>query len=394
MPARSDIAFRSAKPRQKSFKLSDGGGLYLLVQPNAAKLWRLAYRFDGKQKLLALGPYPVTSLSDARAKRDAAKKLLAQGSDPSVERKAERGDSGFKPGYILGGDDTLHGADGGGSTLIGDNRDAEVNVTATSAGSAAIAFNGSMIYGGIDSLVGGSGGDLLIGDDQTANVFTGADTTAEGTGQGDATARAGQIRGGNDPLLSGGAGDDTLYGDSLSAHIDTEARSDTGNAEATPKLGLENSIIGGNDDLVGGSGVNNLIGDSGRAEIFTFAESNSSGNATAVAGNILGGDDSLDGTLGEGTLIGDSGFNFDTALTSATAIAFIGDAAATSGNDRAHLGPDSVDELFCVGSALVSRADFAGFVDRHHVGVGRKAAWLRRVRDRRDRSFSTQSGAV
>jgi integrase len=91
MPARSDVAFRSAKPRQKPFKLSDGGGLYLLVQPNAAKLWRLAYRFDGKQKLLALGPYPVTSLSDARAKRDEAKKLLAQGSDPSVERKAERG---------------------------------------------------------------------------------------------------------------------------------------------------------------------------------------------------------------------------------------------------------------------------------------------------------------
>jgi hypothetical protein len=61
MPTRNNIAFRSAKPRQKPFKLSDGGGLYLLVQPNAAKLWRLAYRFDGKQKLLALGPYPVTS---------------------------------------------------------------------------------------------------------------------------------------------------------------------------------------------------------------------------------------------------------------------------------------------------------------------------------------------
>jgi len=91
MPARSDVAFRSAKPRQNPFKLSDGGGLYLLVQPNAAKLWRLAYRFDGKQKLLALGRYPVTSLSDARAKRDEAKKLLAQGCDPSVERKAERG---------------------------------------------------------------------------------------------------------------------------------------------------------------------------------------------------------------------------------------------------------------------------------------------------------------
>jgi integrase len=90
MPPRSDTAFRSARPRQKPFKLSDGGGLYLLVQPNAAKFWRLAYRFDGKQKLLALGSYPVTSLADARAKRDAAKKLLAEGSDPSVERKAER----------------------------------------------------------------------------------------------------------------------------------------------------------------------------------------------------------------------------------------------------------------------------------------------------------------
>jgi integrase len=90
MPARNDTAFRNAKPREKPFKLSDGGGLYLLVQPNAAKLWRLAYRFDGRQKLLALGVYPATSLAEARAKRDAAKKFLAEGSDPSVERKSER----------------------------------------------------------------------------------------------------------------------------------------------------------------------------------------------------------------------------------------------------------------------------------------------------------------
>jgi integrase len=90
MPARTDIAFRSAKPRETPFKLSDSGGLFLLVQPNASKLWRFAYRFDGKQKLLALGAYPTISLLDARLKRDAAKKLLAEGSDPSVERKAER----------------------------------------------------------------------------------------------------------------------------------------------------------------------------------------------------------------------------------------------------------------------------------------------------------------
>jgi integrase len=90
MPARNDVAFRSAKPREKPFKLSDGGGLFLLVQPNATKLWRLAYRFDGKQKLLALGQYPVIPLADARIKRDVAKKLLSNGVDPSIERKTER----------------------------------------------------------------------------------------------------------------------------------------------------------------------------------------------------------------------------------------------------------------------------------------------------------------
>jgi integrase len=90
MPARNDVAFRTAKPRGTPFKLSDGGGLFLLIQPNATKLWRLAYRFDGKQKLLALGQYPVVSLADARIRRDAAKKLLTDGLDPSIERKAER----------------------------------------------------------------------------------------------------------------------------------------------------------------------------------------------------------------------------------------------------------------------------------------------------------------
>jgi integrase len=90
MPAKKDIAFRSARPSEKPFKLSDSGGLFLLVRPNGAKLWRLAYRFDAKQKLLALGSYPVTTLADARLKRDAAKKLLSDGVDPSVERKTER----------------------------------------------------------------------------------------------------------------------------------------------------------------------------------------------------------------------------------------------------------------------------------------------------------------
>lgn len=66
---------------------------FLLVQPGGSKLWRQAYRFDGKQKLLSLGPYPQTSLSEARVARDANKKLLAQGIDPSAQRKLERSSS-------------------------------------------------------------------------------------------------------------------------------------------------------------------------------------------------------------------------------------------------------------------------------------------------------------
>ena len=86
----SDLAIRNAKSGRKLVKLSDGGGLQLLVQPRGAKLWRLAYRFDGKQKALAVGIYPVISLADARARRDAAKKLLANGVDPSTRRKLDK----------------------------------------------------------------------------------------------------------------------------------------------------------------------------------------------------------------------------------------------------------------------------------------------------------------
>ena len=62
----------------------------MLVTKTRSKLWRYAYSFDSKQKLLALGQYPVTSLADARIKRDDAKKLLAEGIDPSVNRKEQR----------------------------------------------------------------------------------------------------------------------------------------------------------------------------------------------------------------------------------------------------------------------------------------------------------------
>ncbi|MCK1758766.1 tyrosine-type recombinase/integrase [Bradyrhizobium sp. 137] len=82
----TDVAVRGAKKRDKAYKLSDAGGLYLLVEANGSKLWRHAFRFAGKQKLLSLGKYPLVSLAAAR---DANKRLLAAGIDPSEKRKAD-----------------------------------------------------------------------------------------------------------------------------------------------------------------------------------------------------------------------------------------------------------------------------------------------------------------
>jgi Arm DNA-binding domain len=86
----SDTAIRAATPRKKLVKLSDGGGLYLLIQPHGTKLWRMGYRINGKQKTLAFGIYPTVSLAEARDRRDAAKKHLEDGGDPSVQRKIEK----------------------------------------------------------------------------------------------------------------------------------------------------------------------------------------------------------------------------------------------------------------------------------------------------------------
>jgi integrase len=93
MPSKTDTYFRHLKPAEKDYKRSDEGGLFMLVTTTGSQLWRFGYRYDGKQKLLAIGPYPIISLVDARAKRDHAKRLLAEGIDPSVERKAERRDA-------------------------------------------------------------------------------------------------------------------------------------------------------------------------------------------------------------------------------------------------------------------------------------------------------------
>ncbi|MDE2561907.1 MAG: tyrosine-type recombinase/integrase [Sphingomonadales bacterium] len=85
--ALSDVAIRSAKPRAKEYKLSDGGGLYMLVTPAGGKLWRLKFRVDGREKKLAIGAYPAIGLSDARKRRDDARELIATGADPSREKQ-------------------------------------------------------------------------------------------------------------------------------------------------------------------------------------------------------------------------------------------------------------------------------------------------------------------
>ena len=90
MPVKNDTYFRHLKAGEKDYKRSDSGGPFMLVTKTGSKLWRYAYNFGSKQKLLALGQYPLVSLADARIKRDNAKRLLADGIDPSVERKAER----------------------------------------------------------------------------------------------------------------------------------------------------------------------------------------------------------------------------------------------------------------------------------------------------------------
>jgi integrase len=86
----TQFAVVNAAPNDKPYKLADGGGLHLLVQPNGSKLWRLRYRFNGQENMLAFGTFPSTSLANARTKRDEARSLLASGMNPSVKRKLDK----------------------------------------------------------------------------------------------------------------------------------------------------------------------------------------------------------------------------------------------------------------------------------------------------------------
>lgn len=86
----TDSAIKAIKSKAKPFKIFDGGGLFLLISPNNAKLWRLKFAFEGKEKLLALGAYPAISLKDARKCRDDAKEHLANGIDPAFDKRQEK----------------------------------------------------------------------------------------------------------------------------------------------------------------------------------------------------------------------------------------------------------------------------------------------------------------
>lgn len=86
----SEEKINAAIAIEKTQHLFDGGGLYLLVEPNRSKRWRFKYRFEGKAKMMSFGTHPEVSLNDARSRRDAARALLKKGIDPSVLRKEDK----------------------------------------------------------------------------------------------------------------------------------------------------------------------------------------------------------------------------------------------------------------------------------------------------------------
>ena len=88
--ALTDVAIRNAKPGAKAVKLADGGGMFLLVTPAGGRLWRLKYRIDGREKMLAIGAYPEIGLGEARRRREEARELIALGKDPSREKQRDK----------------------------------------------------------------------------------------------------------------------------------------------------------------------------------------------------------------------------------------------------------------------------------------------------------------
>ncbi|MDI3356545.1 integrase arm-type DNA-binding domain-containing protein [Pseudomonas sp. UYIF39] len=88
--ALTDTAARTAKPREKLYRMADAAGLCLEVTPSGSKLWRFRYRFGGKAKMMGLGAYPTVTLAKARERREDARRLLANGIDPTAHKQAEK----------------------------------------------------------------------------------------------------------------------------------------------------------------------------------------------------------------------------------------------------------------------------------------------------------------
>jgi hypothetical protein len=86
----TDVRIRNAKPGARAYKLSDGGGMYLLVKPDGGRYWRMDYRFAGRRRTLALGVYPTVTLSAARTARHEARGLLVQNIDPGAAKRANK----------------------------------------------------------------------------------------------------------------------------------------------------------------------------------------------------------------------------------------------------------------------------------------------------------------
>ncbi len=83
----NDRQIKNAKPTDKPYKLTDGGGLHLVITPAGGKLWRLKYRIDGKEKLLSIGKYPTIALIEARQAAEDARRMIANGQDPAAAKQ-------------------------------------------------------------------------------------------------------------------------------------------------------------------------------------------------------------------------------------------------------------------------------------------------------------------
>jgi integrase len=122
----SHFAITKAKPKDRPYKIADGFGLHLLIEPNGSKKWRFRYHFAKREKMIGLGAYPAISIADARIRRDEARTLLQKGIDPSAHRREakEAGETAAKCTFgavaaeVLGNKETMEAA----SATISKNR--------------------------------------------------------------------------------------------------------------------------------------------------------------------------------------------------------------------------------------------------------------------------------